>query len=102
MSTIYTPANGPEDWRQFLAQPDSHWKDGYSAKELVACWQNADEFPSNIKRIFNQSDIPLFNNIEFLLAIPEYKVPLLGGSQLSQNENRANSDDVWLSYILRR
>ncbi len=77
MSTIYIPASGPEDWKQFLAEPDRQWKDGYSAKELATCRQNADGFPSNIKRIFNQSDIPLFNNIEFLLAIPEYKVPLL-------------------------
>ena len=86
MSTIYIPANGPEDWRQFLAEPDRQWKDGYSAKELATCWQNADGFPLNIKKIFNQSDIPLFNNIQFLIAIPEYKVPLPGGSQPSQND----------------
>ena len=76
MSAIYIPANGPEDWKQFLAKPDRHWRDGYSAKELATCWQNAGGFPSNIQRIFNQSDIPLFNNIQFLIAIPEYKVPL--------------------------
>ncbi len=35
MSAIYIPANGPEDWRQFLAEPDRQWKDGYSAKELA-------------------------------------------------------------------
>jgi hypothetical protein len=44
MSTIYIPANGPEDWRQFLAEPDRQWKDGYSAKELATCRQNADGY----------------------------------------------------------
>ena len=81
MSTIYIPANKPEDWKQFLAEPDRQWKDGYSAKELATCRQNADGFPSNIQRIFNQSGIPLFNNIEFLLAIPEQGA-ITGGRKL--------------------
>ena len=81
MSTIYIPANGPTDWRQFLAEPDRQWKDGYSARELTTCWQNTDGFPLNIKKIFNQSDIALFNNIEFLLAIPEQGA-ITGGRKL--------------------
>ena len=86
MSAIYTPANGPEDWKQFLAEPNRQWKDRYSAKELATCRQNAAGFPLNIQRIFNQSNIPLFNKIEFLISIPEYKMPLPGGSQPSQND----------------
>ena len=31
MSKILTPSSGPDDWQQFLADPQKQWKRGYSA-----------------------------------------------------------------------
>lgn len=76
MSRFFIPANDPEDWKPLLAKPEKHWKTGYSAKSLAYCWQQAKDFPPSVKRVFRNSAIALFQNIELLLAFPEYKVPL--------------------------
>jgi hypothetical protein len=55
-------------------------------KAVAYAWQEADGFPAEIQRVFNQSQYPVFQNIELLLAIPEYKVPLPGGGRPSQND----------------
>lgn len=70
------PVKKPEDWRPLLAEPDKHWRTAYSAKTLAYCWQNTDDFPLEIKRVFRDSGIPTFEGIKMLLAFPEYKVPL--------------------------
>ena len=85
MSKIFIPTNNPEDWGPLLAKP-YHWKIGHSAKALAYCWQEANDFPDCVKRVFKNSGIPLFQNIELLLAFPEWKTPLLGGSRPSQND----------------
>ncbi len=86
MDRIYVPTNNPEDWQELLAEPDKHWKIGYSAKSLAYSWQEADGFPSSIQKVFNGSGIPTFHDIELLAAFPEYKVPLPGGVRASQND----------------
>lgn len=83
---IYIPAIKPEDWKRFLADPDKQWQPGYSAKAIAYAWQEADGFPTEIQKVFNQSDYPVLKNIELLLAIPEHKVPLPGGVNPSQND----------------
>jgi len=86
MNRIFIPATKPADWRSLLADPDLHWKRGYSAMSLAYCWQAANGFPNSVRKIFNKSDIKIFNGIEVLVAFPEYKVPLPGGSAASQND----------------
>lgn len=87
MSKYYIPTNTPEDWKSLLAEPDKHWKTGYSAKALAYCWQEANDFPQSVKRVFKNSGIKLFQDIELLLAFPEYKVPLKPyRSRPSQND----------------
>lgn len=86
MDKFYIPVNDPEDWKQLLADPDKHWKTGYSAKSLAYCWQQANGFPSSIKKVFKDSGINLFQDIELLVAFPEWKVPLPGGRRASQND----------------
>ncbi|NIM99408.1 MAG: hypothetical protein GTO24_15465, partial [candidate division Zixibacteria bacterium] len=86
MSKIFIPAGKPGDWKTLLAEPEKHWKTGYSAKALAYCWQEANGFPECVKNVFIKSGIGLFQNIKFLLAFPEYKVPLPGGSRPSQND----------------
>lgn len=78
--------NSPEEWRHLLAKPDRHWKDDHSAKLLAYCWQTANDFPQSVRNVFRESGIPLFQNVEMLLAFPEYKVPLPGGRRASQND----------------
>lgn len=85
MNKIFRPTGGPEDWKEFLADP-KHWKSGYSAKTLAFCWEEGNGFPTCVKKVFNNSGIDLFMDIEMLLAIPEYKVTLPGGQRSSQND----------------
>jgi len=42
LSKIYIPTTKPEDWQSLLADPEKHWRKGYSAKALAYCWQEAD------------------------------------------------------------
>ena len=86
MNKIFIPSTGPKDWKSLLAEPDKQWKTGYSAKALAYCWEEANGFPECVRRVFVKSGIELFQNIELLLAFPEYKVPLRGGRRPSQND----------------
>ena len=86
MSKFFIPTNKPKDWKPLLADPDKHWKTGYSAKALAYAWQEATDFPPEVRRVFQNSRIELFHNAELLLAFPEYKVPLPGGCRASQND----------------
>ena len=76
MSNFYIPSKGPESWKEFLAEPDKQWKSGYSAKSLAYCWEEAQGFPKSVLKVIKDSEYSLFHNIEFLLGIPEHKVPL--------------------------
>jgi hypothetical protein len=77
MSKILVPTNSADDWRTLLADPIKHWKIGYSAYATAQCWEAENGFPPEIAEI-------LGSKTELLLAIPEHKVPLPGGSRDSQ------------------
>jgi hypothetical protein len=70
---------GPSAWQQFLAEPEKQWRTGYSAKTLAHCWEQSDGLPPEILAIF--PDIA-----ELLFALPEHRVPLLGGNRHCQND----------------
>jgi len=74
MKNIYIPTSSPEDWRKLLADPENHWKDGYSAKMLAYSWQNSINMPNEIKSLLNESDFSNLQNMEILFAFPEHKV----------------------------
>jgi len=84
---ILIPTSGPDDWRTLLADPEKHWSRGYSARTIAHCWESANGFPPEIYSVLNQN--PSLKGIEPLLILPEWKVPLPGGSTASQN-------DVWV------
>jgi hypothetical protein len=86
MPGIFIASNGPDDWRGLLADPEKHWRTGYSAKALAYCWEEDDGFPTQVALLFSDSGIPTFQSIELLLAIPEHQVPLPGGGRPSQND----------------
>ncbi|EGV28316.1 hypothetical protein ThidrDRAFT_3849 [Thiorhodococcus drewsii AZ1] len=85
MSQIYIPTSSPDQWAQFLAEPVKHWRQGYSARALAYSWQESRGFPSEVGSVLESA----FPSIELLLAFPEHKVPLPGGSRPSQN-------DIWV------
>ncbi len=86
MPKILIPTSSPEDWKQFLAEPDKQWRRGYSARSLAYCWQEAEGIPPEILSVLGQ--VTSFQGLKTTLAIPEHQVPLPGGSRPSQN-------DVW-------
>ena len=67
MNPIYKPTTNPEDWKEFLADPEKHWKTGYSAKSMAYSWEEAEGVPSEIRIILEDK----FNaDIEPLIIIP--------------------------------
>ncbi len=87
MAKILIAASSPEDWKGFLAEPEKHWKPGHSARALAYCWQEADGIPPEVLSVLSQASE--LEGLETIFAIPEYQVPLPGGSRPSQN-------DVWV------
>ena len=75
MKRLYIPSSGVEDWRRLLADPEKHWRTGFSARTIAYAWESAKGFPSEIQDLLTSSDPP-FPNVELLLAIPEHKVLL--------------------------
>jgi len=86
LGKFFIPSNGPEDWKNFLAEPDKQWRSGYSAKALAYCWEEAQGFPDSVKQVFQNSSFPVLQEIEFLFGFPEHKVSLPSGSRPSQND----------------
>jgi hypothetical protein len=83
MGKVYVPATGPADWQRLLGDPIKHWRTGYSAKTLAHCWEAAGGLPPEIARMLHV----LGADPELLIAIPEHKVPLPGGTRgESQND----------------
>jgi len=86
VSKILFFSSGPEYWRDLLADPHKQWQPGYSACTLAHCWEATDKFPPEITHAFDQTDDPLLANLSPILAIPEFKVSLPGGTRASQND----------------
>ncbi len=83
METIFMPTKTAEDWKEFLAKPDLHWKTGFSAKALAYSWQEADGFPTPVQKVLNNSGL---KDAQLLFGFPEWKTPLPGGNAASQND----------------
>jgi hypothetical protein len=86
MGKIYVPATSAEQWKQFLADPEKQWRQGYSARTLAYSWQEANGFPPEVHAVLCAS--PHFKDIELLHANPEHQVVLPGGGHPSQS-------DIW-------
>ena len=81
---IFIPATKTEDWQQLLADPEKHWKMGFSARAMAHCWQEANGIPEDVQNVLSQA--PAFKELESLIIIPEHQVPLPGGTRPSQND----------------
>ena len=81
---IFVPTTNAESWKPLLGDPEKHWRDGYSAKSVAESWEKESGVPRKISNILEM--VPEFSGAELLMAFPEYKVPLPGGSHPSQND----------------
>ena len=81
MGRIYIPAKSPEDWRQFLADPEKQWKDGYSAKSMAVTWQKSNGFPADLKKAFKSKSGYLK---KFMQRFKGRKVPTITPYELEQ------------------
>jgi len=77
MTQIFAASTGPETWRTRLADPEKHWRDGYSAKLTAESWETSKGLPTEIAQL-------LGSNAALQLALIEHKVPLAGGGADSQ------------------
>jgi Domain of unknown function (DUF6946) len=76
---ILVPSDGPNSWRQFLADPGKQWVAGHAARALAYCWEAAGGLPPEVAAMFAPEP-------ELLVAIPEHQVPLPGAGHDSQND----------------
>ncbi len=76
---IFVPSLGPASWQGLLADPEKHWRTGYSARSLAACWEMTQGLPGEIEGI-------LGSGTQILIGIPEHKVDLPGGTRPSQTD----------------
>lgn len=84
MGPIYKPTKGPEDWKEFLGDPELHWKTGYSARSLAYSWEESGGLPAEIREVL---ELAFGSPVEPLIVIPEYKVPMPGSATgASQND----------------
>jgi hypothetical protein len=86
MSNVLAFSSGPDDWKHLLADPKKHWRMGFSARTLAHSWEDADGFPAEVDVALSASEDPLLAGLTPILAVPEFKVPLPGGSRPSQND----------------
>ena len=86
MKHFYIPAENLDDWRRLLADPEKHWRDGYSAKSLATRWWDAKGFPAEVLESFRASAIPLLRELRFVVGLPEHKVELPSGRRPSQTD----------------
>lgn len=75
-------------WKQWLGDPEKHWKRGHSALELAASWEAATKakrgIPTEVVKLLDQQSQT--KNALLLLAIPEHKVAIPGGGFPSQTD----------------
>ena len=81
---IYVPASGPDSWRALLADPETQWRSGFSAKALAHCWQESNGFPETVRNVLDAD--ARFLGAQMLLGFVEHKVPLRGRGKPSQTD----------------
>lgn len=88
VTQILVPTSSVDDWKRLLAQPELHWKPGFSAVALARAWESASPtgFPLEVARALCTAGRTDWTDLRLLLAIPEYRVPLPGGARASQTD----------------
>ena len=81
---IMIPTKDAESWKQLLADPEKHWKPGYSAMSCAISWEYANGIPLRVQKALDSNES--LSKLELLLAMPEYKVNLPCGTRPAQND----------------
>jgi hypothetical protein len=76
------PVLTADDWKHGLADPELHWRPGYSAWALAHSWHAANGFPPEIQSIL----VSAFPGIEMAEGLIEHKVRMPGNGYPSQND----------------
>jgi hypothetical protein len=63
MGRYFVPSKGISSWKELLVDPDNQWKPSYSAYELANCWEEAENLPSCVEKVFKKSNLPLFQDV---------------------------------------
>ena len=74
----------PEDMRPFLADPELHWRKGYSACELATSWVTADDIPFPVRTVLDTC--PAYRDAELVEGYFERKVDLRTKGRPSQTD----------------
>ncbi|MBK8697715.1 MAG: hypothetical protein IPN17_37065 [Deltaproteobacteria bacterium] len=85
MKRILVPTQSPVDWKRLLAKPDRHWKSGRSAMSAASSWESADGLPPEIRAALNSGPSEL-RDLDLVIAVPEWEVPLPGGATTSHTD----------------
>lgn len=48
---ILVPSKGAESWRELLADPEKHWREGCSAHTLATAWEGTRGFPEAVSKL---------------------------------------------------
>ena len=91
---------GPEDWRQVLADPQKHWKTGYSAKALAYCWEEARGFPSEVLKVLSEAKSPDLKDLEILQGLVEHTTSIPGRGRASQTDLLVKASSVKCQVII--
>lgn len=86
MSRVYLPSDKPEAWQTVLAEPEKHWRQGYSARALAYCWHHAAVWPPEIAALWKSSAYTPLHVAEPLLKLVEHQTKLPGKGFPSQND----------------
>jgi hypothetical protein len=82
MKRILVPTHSGSDWQRLLAKPDLHWRTGRLAMTAAACWEAAaDCLLAEVSLLLDAREHVSVKNLQLLAAIPEWEVPLPGGTR---------------------
>jgi hypothetical protein len=82
---LHVPLLKPEDVRPHLADPDLHWKQGYSAQELALAWSNSsNDFPASVRAVLKSA--PEYAEAKLVDGFFEREVELGSAGRNSQTD----------------
>ncbi len=73
MKRIYISTKSYEDWKGTMKDGNKQFRDGYSAKSLAECWEDAKGFQKSVKIVFNNSNVKVLKTLNCCLLFLNIK-----------------------------
>lgn len=86
MQALNPEVKSLKDWQQLLADPEKHWRKGYSAYELAYSWMNSAGFPVSVDNVLDNSGFSEFKDLKIDIAYPERRTNLNDSRKPSQTD----------------